>query len=170
VGIDKKMDITGWTLAQRMRFPEWTFGNKTLIGVMLGNSVVGTDVFGISTIALPDPCCIWKAMFYNLSNPGAQSWMRIGLNDVVPTTVAEMDACDEIFPDFGNPAAGPNNIIFYNDGVTYFAIDAYQGMVTGGQYLVMQVHNTGGSVRLQIALTVTELPSNLAGWLEHNIV
>lgn len=161
------MDITGWTMEQRMRLPDWCFGNRRIVSCYGWNPNPATFVFTISSSDLPDPCCIWHAMFCSQPTGGGMGRMRIGMSDDVPADDGEMDLVDEIFPDYGSPGPGPNDIDFMEATYTYYAFNIRKGLVTGGQNLVMSTENTAGVMRLMCALVVSELPINMAGWLEH---
>lgn len=162
------MLITDWTIDQRMRFPDWCFGNRQLIGVYSMNNTPGTITWEISEIALPEPACIWVFGYQWLWTTGAGASMRVGLADVVPTNVGEMDAAMEILPYFGQAATGPNYIGCKIDGYAFLQLEVRKGMSTGGRKLVMQNNCTAGISRIFTWVTISMLPTDMAGWLAHN--
>lgn len=162
------MDISGWTLAQRMKLPDWCFGNRQVISAYEYSSAAGTYVWQISEHALPDPCCIWEADFADLPSGGGTGSLRVALSDVVPASTAEMDACQEIFPGLGIPWAGPNRIQFFSTLSDRRHYMTRQGMVTGGKKLVIEVRCVLATVSMECILVVSELPTRIPGWLVHD--
>lgn len=164
------MNITGWTLAQRMRFPEWCFPNRQLVSAYGYNDVVASHTWAISTIALPDPAVIWEFDYWCQPNVASRGDLRLALADVVPANTADMDAALEIFPDYGIIQAGPNKIPLNAELPWYIMHRVKKGMVTGGKYLVTETRCGAGVMRTNVALLVSGLPTDMAGWMEHSRV
>ncbi len=162
------MDVSGWTVDQRMRLPDWCFGNRRIVSVYRSNGAVGTYTYGISETVMPDPACIWQAVFISQPTENGKSRLRIGLSNTLPTSEEEMNAVQEIFPDFGSQMTGPNSIMFYGITYAFYSINLRKGMATEGKKLVISVNCQAGVVRLICALVVSGLPTSMAGWLAHN--
>lgn len=158
------MDVSGYNLESKMKLPDPCFGQKQVVSCYAVNNGVGTYRWSISSLALPDPVCIWHAMFCSQPSTGGTGRMRIGLAAAVPTTIAEMNAADEIFPDLGAPTAGPNYIDFFSTVYSYYAFDVRKGMATGGKKLVMSTYCVAATMRLLCVLVVSELPTKVPGW------
>lgn len=164
------MDVSEWTIDQRMRLPDWCFGNRTLIGCQVIIAGAITNFWGISEIALPDPCCIWQLVYFFRPSEFTRLNLRIGLAATVPTSEAEMDAAKEIFPYFGSPATGPNILrigILYS---TPMSIMMRKGMATDGLKLVCQGYFSDGTGYCNVGLLCSGLPTSMAGWMAHNRV
>lgn len=164
------MDVSGWTVDQKMRLPDWCFGNREVQSVYLGNGVVGTFKWAICETVMPDPACIWQAVLVSSLTAGASGYFRVGLADNVPVNEAQMDAAVEIFPYFGVAHAGPNVISDWGQPFVYWGFDVRKGMATGGKKIVLEVKCIAATIRCLIELTVSTLPTNMAGWLAHNKV
>lgn len=164
------MDVSGWTVDQRMRFPDYCFGNRQLIGVYVANYVETTFAWGISDIPLPDPVCIWQMNVLCPETAAAHGNYRAGLADVVPTSHAEMDNAVEIYPYYGVPHAGPNLVQRNAYGWSNVVIDFRKGMVTGGKKLVVENECIVGVSRVIFSLLVSGLPTSMQGWLAHQKV
>lgn len=165
------MDISKrWTIDERMRLPDWCFGNRTLIGVYSSNFDVGTYSWEISELSFPDPVCLWSFGFCGLYKAGDVGWLRVGLSKTVPTSVAEMDATTEIIPCFGLPHAGPNAIYLNSEVYVFEHFEIRKGIKTGGEYLVMENRNIAGLSRLHCWFIVSELPTNISGWLAESFL
>lgn len=158
------MDVTGWSLEQRMMLPDHCFGNRQLIGTF--NLVIGVGVKGweISAIALPDPCCIWQLQIDSMPAPDAYGVLRFGLAKDVPASPEDMDAADEIFPYYGKPHVGPNQVYLYTRQGMQIIIPARKGMVTGDKKLVTELHSTTGTNRVDCRLLVSGLPTLISAW------
>lgn len=164
------MDITGWTIEQRMRLPEWCYGNRELIGCEVQCILATTYYFTISEIVMPDPAVIWAMTFWARTTVMASFSLRVGLRATVPTNEAEMNTATEIFPYVGQPFAGPNKIRFAIDNSVPIRLGCRRGMATGGLKVVMALYSSQANVWGDVVLDVSGLPTNMAGWLSHNIV
>lgn len=157
-----------WTIDERMRLPDWCFGNRHMIGVYRSNFVPGTFNWGISELPFPDPACIWAANIISTPTNTGQGSVRIGLGNILPTSTVEMDAAVEIFPNFGIPRAGPNQIPFYGVSTIQYQIFVRKGMVTAAKKLIIESYCHAGDVRFEVVLIVSGLPTNISGWLAHS--
>ena len=164
------MDVSEWTVDQRMRLPDWCFGNRQLVGIHVDCPNLGTFYYGISEIALPDPVCIWSFGFYLYNYNYTRHRFRVGLRESIPTNEAEMDTATEILPYFGEPRDGPNYIRAGTLDTRAYLIPLRKGMVTGGNYLVASCYTGTDQSMVDIFLVVSGLPTSMAGWLAHNRV
>jgi len=162
------MDVSGWTIDQRMRFPDWCFGNREVISCYQYNSAGGTRKWEISEIALPDPACVWQVGIVSEPSTTGTGTLRIGLADTLPTSEAEMNAALEILPAHGRPRAGPNDMIFNSRDYVFYSLDCRRGMETGGKFLVIECFAAAATMRLWCILVVSGLPTQMAGWLAHH--
>lgn len=164
------MDVSGWTVAQKMRLPDWCFGNRQLIGVYVNMPLLGTYYYGISAIALPDPVCIWTFGFYIYTYDYTRFRFRAGLRNTIPTNEAGMDAATEILPYFGQPIAGPNYIRLGTKDSRPYIIPLRKGMVTGGKKLVVSAYTGTDASMIDVFMVVSSMPTRMAGWLAHDKV
>lgn len=164
------MDVSGWTLAQRMALPDAYFGNRVLIGQFHGNPNVGTFEWAMRNYALPDPVCIWEFWYLIIETAGNFGTYRAGLANALPVNQAQMDAALEIYPYFGIDAPGPNYIIRATNECTHVVIAFRKGMVTGGRNLVIEVGCNAGTARGFFGLLVSALPTEIPAHLDPNTV
>ena len=162
------MDVSGWTIEQRMRLPDWCFGQREIVSVYQGVDGPATFGWAISSTALPNPACIWQLAVQSTPNPGGKGYMRIGLANAVPVNEGDMNAADEIFPGYGAPAIGPDRISIWGGTYASWSFDSRHGLTTGGQKLVLEVYAHLETCRVQVMLIVSELPTSMASWLSHN--
>lgn len=162
------MDVSDWTVDQRMRLPDWCFGNRTVIGISILCPLLETGYYGISEIALPDPACIWQVGWWYKTDTISGVTLRIGLRATIPTSVPDMDDATEILPYMGSPHAGPNEIFMTIRESLPFFINLRKGMVTGGKKLVVRSYSDAAQAHANVCLIVSELPTSMAGWLAHN--
>lgn len=158
------MDVTGWNLASRMKLPDYLFGNRKLISVYGWTTGPLTTTWAISPIVLPDPVCIWELNLFSDPYLNGYGYVRIGLADVVPTSVVEMDGAVELFPYFARPNVGPNRFFFYSGDPTQLAYQARKGMVTGGKFVVTELTAEFERMRMMVTLNTSELPTKVPGW------
>lgn len=164
------MDVIGWGLERKMELPDWCFGNRDIISAYKHNGAPGTRVWDISSHSLPDPCCIWSVVFVSLPSTGGTGVFRIGLANAVPTSEAEMNAAVEIFPGYGKPCAGPNEIILFSGAFCQWTISTRKGLVTGGKKLVLEVRCVVADMRVSCSLVYSELPEEIPAHLDPNTI
>lgn len=162
------MDVTGWTLAERARLPDWCFPTRQLIGCYGWNAGVGTYNWGISAIALPDPALIWVFGYVALVGALGEGDFRVGLNAVVPTTIAEMDAVQDFLPYYGYEMPGPNavRIMAGSKQAVHFPIRL--ALVTGAKKLVIESRNWADVFRYQVYVLVSGMPDEIPAHLNPN--
>lgn len=164
------MDVSGWTVDQRMRFPDWCFGNKKVISLYGFSTGVTTLTWDIHTLSLPDPVCIWEIMIMPLVNSHVYNYIRVGLTAKKPVNEAEMDASIPVLPDFGVVTYTPPRIYFSDDSKEILKFTLRKGMVTDGLYLTTEAFSNDVKISILIALVISELPTQMAGWLAHHKV
>lgn len=162
------MDVSGWTVDQRMRLPDWCLGNRQVVGVYLENLVAGVDQFGASIVPMPDPVCIWSILFEMMPTGGGTGYVRIGINDHVPVDAADMDGSVQILPDYGVFYTGPNIIMCIAGVFNTWNLQTRLGMDTNNFHLVVQNHCIVADFRSQVSMVISGLPTSMAGWMAHN--
>lgn len=111
------MDVRNWSMDQIMQLADSCFGTRYLVSAH-ANSAGGEAAWDISELGLPENCVIWEfAIWAPAVAPGAH-FCRIALGDQLPTTVAEMDVLEPLFPGFGVQGAGPRDIRLLSNAVT----------------------------------------------------
>lgn len=164
------MDVSTWTLAQRMALPDACFGNRVLVGLFHGNPNPGTFEWAIRAYPLPDPVCIWEFWYLIIETAGNFGTYRAALAENVPVNQAQMDAAMEIYPYFGIDAPGPNYIIRKTEESTHVVMQFRKGMVTGGRNLVIEVGCNAGTARGFFGLLVSELPTQIPAHQDPNTI
>ncbi len=164
------MNLKRWTIDERMRLPDYCFGNRQIISVYLGNANVGTFKWTISEIGLPDPCCIWNAQFGSYPSTSGTGYLRVGLADAVPTSEAEMNEAVELFPNYGDAWKTPNAITLRSGNFAFWTFDIRKGLATASKKIVMEVQCTDRIMRCFFAIVVSGLPTNISGFLAHSFL
>lgn len=164
------MDVSGWTLAQRMELPDWCFPNRRILGVYKANVVPTTFTWEISDTDFPDPCCIWEVAIFTQMTAGASGLLRFGMAHNVPVNVVQMDAAEEIFPDCFKPHVGPNELPMRGATYTLWRMYVRQGIVTSGKNLVIQIYCAAGECRCDVTFLVSGLPTRIPAHLDPNTI
>lgn len=158
------MNVTGWTIASRMKLPDYLFGNRTMIGVYKLNAGAGTSNWAISDIALPDPCCIWEFSYLSMFETTNNGWFRVGLANAVPNNIPEMDAATPLLPQYGTDVGGPRLVSLSSKVYSYVKMNLRIGMATGGKKLVIENRCNVAPTKIIIAVLVSSLPTKVPGW------
>lgn len=164
------MDVTGWTVEQKMRLPDWCFGHTLLLSCRAYLPTADSWGWWITTQALPDPACIWAVGMLVWESDYRGNYIRMGLSDTLPTSEAEMNGAQNIFPDLGDNNFTPPIVNVPVFAGQFFHIPLKKGLATGGKKFVLEgrVHSTGTYLLAIVYIVVTKLPTSMAGWLAHN--
>lgn len=164
------MDVSGWTLAQRMRLPDWCFGDRSLVGLVIDANGVGVTNWEIHPKALPANIAIWQASIIPLRSDSTNDYIRMGLRATVPTSEAEMDTAIPILPDFGYFVWTPPRVYLSDGAFIPWTFNMRTAFATAGLKLVLELHSALGRVSTIFSFVYSELPTSMAGWLAHNKV
>lgn len=161
------MDISRWTIDERMQLPDYCFGQRFLSGVQISCTVPSGFVWRIADKVWPDPACIWSVNIICRESDHQWNWVRFGLADTVPTSSGEMDAAQNILPEFGNNAYAPPAFSMFGDTGYVVSVPVRKGIITGGKRLVVEafLNEAGTKVGGWVGLNVSALPKNISGYL-----
>jgi len=160
------MILAGWSIAAKMRLPDMCFGNRMLLSCRVYIPTPATFGWWISTQALPDPACIWAVGMLVWESDYRGNYVRMGLRDTVPTSEAEMNTAQNIFPDLGDNASAPPIINVPPFVGQMFHVPVRKGIDTGGKKFVVEgrVHASGSYLLALLYIVVSPLPIAVPGW------
>lgn len=163
------MDVSGWTIAEKMRLPDYCFGNRLLVSCRISVWIADTFKWSISTVALPDPCCFWSWGVVVIRSDHISNHFRVGMRDTVPTSEAEMNTAVEIFYDFGLLTFHPSRLYVPTIAGSYYNMPIRQGFATGGKKLVLEgfQHAAGTHISLIVYFMISGMPTEMASLLAH---
>lgn len=165
------MDVSGWTIDQKMRLPDWCFGNRSIISLTLGITGAGNFRWAISSVVLPTEICMWKLSILFRWCDNESSRVRFGFRATLPTSEAEMDTSMPVFPDLGDAAYSPPRIFLTDWGHEVWEFETRTGIVIGaGLKLTGEIKSAGTAAKVLLVIVYSGLPTNMAGWLAHNKV
>lgn len=163
------VDVSGWTLAQKMSLPDWCFGNREVIGIDKSATGSGDIQWEISSLALPANICIWHiGIFLNLAEK-SPSYARIGLTAAKPTNVGEMDAAVEVLQYFGDVDYAPRRIYFSNDITEPWQFPLKKSLATEGKKLTLEVYCGTTKIAVTVYMVFSELPISVPAFLNPDI-
>lgn len=166
------MDVSDWTIQQKMRLPDYCFGARQMISCRCSIWIADTYQWVISTAVLPDPCCFWSWGIVLIRSDHISNHFRVGLRSTVPASTADMDGADEIFPDFGLLTYHPSRLYVPAVPGTYYNMPMRTGFVTGGKKLVCEgfQHAESSWISFIVYFMVSAMPTEMDGWLAHKKV
>jgi len=164
------MDVSGWTIDQRLRFPDWCFGDRELVMLSLGVWVAGGFFWVITGVDLPEHICIWQMGVVVRRNDSADNYFRLGLAATVPLNVADMDASIPLFPQWGNIAFAPPRITLPEETDQTWFFNTRNGIHSQGLRFVGEIWGNACPAMVQINIVYSCLPTNMIGWMDHSRV
>lgn len=151
------MDIRNWPIGRIMQLPDHCFGSRFEV-CLFASAVTGTNGWDISGVTLPERCVIWECLAYPSRVGAGVDYYRLALGDILPTTVAEMDALEPLFMGLGVQGPDPRLI-----PVTYFGSSHFNRIkmpvMAAGRRVVLEVRAVNVAPQsMQVVLTVSSIP------------
>lgn len=158
------MDIRSWPLDRIMQLPDHCFGRRWPVGVGFYTGA-GISFFDISEAALPERCVIWGLAFAaELPSTGDHCTFSFSLGDILPTTLAEFNAFDVLFRDFGYTVTLRRAFtISYGNGFVW--VPLRYNLESGGKRLVTYIVRSTPSVLPWAAIVVSSVPTEVPDWM-----
>ena len=164
------MDVSGWTIDQLLRMPDWCFGDRQLYRLYLANASADTYKWFRQELALPAKACIWGMFIATFPTTGGTGHARFGLHNILPTSTEEMDGATPIFEDYRSAAGDQNLVNLYAGIPVTFGYSLKTGIVPAGKKLVMELYCAVATMRAEITFVISGVPTSMAGWLAHSKV
>ncbi len=164
------MDVSGWTVDQKMRLPDWCFGQRRTMRISHTAVGAGVDAWAIKEKTLPENICIWTAGYWYTETNSTSDYLRMGFRATVPTSIGEMDEAVPAEPENIGIPPGPEKMYMPMTENSVILIPTRKGVVATGLFLVMQVHSGAAKCSGACILTYSEMPTSMAGWLAHHKV
>lgn len=164
------MDITGWSIEQKVRFPDWCFGQRKTMAISHQAIGAGVDTWVINTKILPDNICIWTVGYWYTETNSTSDYLRLGFRAAVPGSIAQMDEAVPAEPETFDVPPNPRKMYLPMLTSNVIMIPTKKGVDVTGLFLVMMVHSAAARCSGACILTYSEMPTDMAGWLEHSRV
>lgn len=166
------MDVSGWSMGDRMQLPDWCFPSRMLIGCWIQISVGATFLWVMSVRTLPDPCCLWSFGCVIADNDHRSNYIRMALGTTLPVNQAEMSALTPVLPYFGRLDITPPYVFLQKDYGPGYHIQHQKGLVTGSKKLIVEgfTNAAASSLYACIYIVVSDLPKKVPAHLDPNTV
>jgi len=157
------MNISDWPISKIMQLPDEAFGRRFFISCMMKVSGEST-VWDISELGFPEICVIWEMQLLTWQTAGARTEFRVALGDHLPTTAAEVDVLEPVFPGLGQTGAEPR-VITSKDWQGFVARKLRLPIRASGRRLVVEFTNTfTPATVMSCILTVSSIPKDIPSW------
>lgn len=164
------MDISKWSIDERMRLPDWCFGNRNLVMAANTANGAGTIRWDISETTLPEKICIWQVGILPRNLDSVNSYIRFGFLSTKPTSEAEMDLAKPVLPNFGYTAYTPPRVIMPASGTEIWQFFLRMGVSTGKKKLAIELKCGLTQFSAIVFMLYSELPTNISGWLANSFI
>lgn len=104
------MDIRNWPLDKIMQLPDNAFGRKFMVAVEAQVPAGGT-AFDIAEIAMPEQFVLWELSIYVVRISTFTEYVRIGLAQRLPASLAEFMLLDPLLHGLGIQGPPPRQIM-----------------------------------------------------------
>lgn len=158
------MDIRNWPLGSIMQLPDCCFGRRFLVSVTPTTPSGGTG-WDISEIALPERFVIWEFFSWWSSVELVFFSWRLALGDMLPSTTAEMDDLQPLFPGLGLQGAEPRTLI-PPPSLFFMRWQLRVPVQAAGRRLIMELSAVATKTGIVTAgIIVSSLPTEVPDWL-----
>ncbi len=158
------MDIRNWSMDQILQLPDHCLSRRYSVFTSL--QMVGDDSqWDISELGLPDRAIIHELNIYGAAAFGKYTSVRLALGDQLPTTTAEMDGLEPLFPGMGLQGPDPRSFLV-DSGGTLSLRRLKMFLPAQGRRMVMEcVAGTGHIIFVIAAIVVSAIPTEVPDWL-----
>jgi len=157
------MNISDWPISKIMQLPDEAFGRRFLISCMKKVSAQ-TTVWDISELGFPEICVIWEMQLLTWEAEASRTEFRVALGDHLPTTTAEVDVLEPVFPGLGLTGAEPR-VITSKEWTGIVTRKLKLPIRTSGRRLVVEFTNTWTQTTVMTCiLTVSSIPKDIPSW------
>ena len=158
------MDIRNWPINKVMQLPEHTFGRRFVVG-LCALSAGENPAWDIAEAPLPERCVLWEVRTILDTTNNVIEHFRLGLAMRIPLSVAQMNEAEPLLASVGRQGPEPREIVHFN--YTELHLNRLKiPFESGGRKPVLEVVSAGaGSGQIQVFLTFSSFPSEVAEWL-----
>lgn len=158
------MNIRNWPMNRIMQLPDYCFGRRFIVSAAPAAPAGGAG-WDISEIALPERFVIWEFFCWWINIEALFLSWRLALGDILPTTIAEMDALQPLFPGLGVQGAEPRALSPLPYRI-FMRWQIRQSVVAAGRRLVAELTSVPSKQgRIQVAIVVSSIPTEVPEWL-----
>lgn len=156
-------DISNWGWGQILELPDHLFGRRFSIGCSGVLAAAGT-VFDLSELGLPERCVIWELNTRYVADIPGFGNCSLALGDQLPTTDAQFNAMEQLFPDIGTRVDERRDF-----SISCGAQSALRGLKVGvnagGRRLVLRYNTFFAAIsKMECEIVVSSAPRSLPEW------
>lgn len=158
------MNTRNWPIDKIMQLPDWCFGRRYMISCTI-NTGAGEQTWDISELAFPEKAVIWEMTNEAYALTHLDDYYRLALGDQLPTTAAQMDALEPLFPGMGlqGPEPRHNRLLLYTDATM---VKLRMPIQPGGRRMILELTPESESIKLMgVRIIVSSMPTEVPDWL-----
>ena len=164
------MDVSGWTVEERMRLPDWCFPERQPFQLYHINNQVGTWSYVMPDYPLPNPACVWKMTLATFPTTGGTGDVKFGLLSDLPLDDNQMETNEPVFDDLKPAPTNVNWIKLYAGVPVTFGYDFRTPIVTTGLKLGMGLYCAVATIRLDLTFIISGLPTKVSGFFNPSTI
>ncbi len=158
------MDIRNWGMDQVMMLPDGCFGTRRVI-TMCGSGTLTAPAYDICETGLSERTVVWGAGMWSMMPDTQDAFARFKLGDHLPTTLAEFDTLEDMFPEMAC-VAGYRSIMTKRGSSGLLWLPMRRMYQTSGRRIVAALGTTAlteaiGICALEISSVPREVPDCL---------
>lgn len=157
------MNIRDWSMDEIMKLPDHLFGRRYEISALArgGNTNFWWEM---SQEAFPEVGVIWQIIICPQHADDRWGYVRVGMGDRVPTSAAEMNRLEPLFPGMGIEGIGLRQIRLPGDAPG-FMMNVRRPVRFGGRRLVVEAYGSAGKYSYAyVVVVVSRLPETIPDW------
>lgn len=160
----KIMDISKWSIEQIMQLPDCAFGQR--FPVFVSQSVTGENTaWDMSELSIPSRVVLWSVDVVIVESSSALTWYRLGLGDMKPVSLAEMDGSKDLLMGYGREGSRPRRVYGLHAG-GFVSHKLRQYKEPQGRKLIIEVHSTADkTMAVRAGVIVSTIPREVPDWL-----
>lgn len=158
------MNIANWSLNRIMQLPDFCFGRRWPISIF--GSERGINIaYDIAECALPEKTVIWELHVRGSGTEGIFYYAGLRLGDKLPTTAAEFNALELLFPCLDDYRIGRSGVKLQK-GLELHLTQLRYPVLSAGRRFVGSFETTFESYQeVHVAFIVSSVPTEVPDWL-----
>ncbi len=158
------MDIRSWSPACIMQLPDECFGRREVLQLAVDLTGAGA-VYQINPAGLPDRMVIWEVHAAARANVVVTIHAGLALGDRLPTTDAEYNLLELVFPNVISSDGDRGEFEVSSDSSFSLSMIRFPVVVSGRRLVGKFTRHQGNASEGVIAVVYSSLPTEVPEWL-----
>lgn len=158
------MNISNWSLNRIMQLPDFCFGRRWPISIWAEPDFTPPR-YDIAECALPEKTVIWELHVRGSGQTATFYFVGLRLGDKLPTTEAEFDALELLFPCLDDYEIGRSGVKLQAQSDLHLTQLRYPVLSSGRRFVGKFETSFEYNQQIEVVFVVSSVPTEVPDWL-----